>query len=335
MSFDAVLGHNRQLEIIKRAVTCKKVHHAYLFTGIAGIGKKLVALKLAQALQCSASEDIACGRCTGCLKTRDGNHSDVIIIEPEGNQIKIDQVRELQKRLAFKPFEGRSNVAIIDGSDKMSQAAANSLLKTLEEPPQATYLILLAENIRQVLPTIISRCQKLRFNPLTTPDIQKILTEDHDLTADEALAAALMADGSPGKALTLLKSFPKGQRDEILKRIIDIKGIEDIFALAEELTGKKQVENLMESVELIKFFVRDVIRVKMGLDNASLINRDHIKAIKLIADRTSLNELIEGIEEVSKTEMAINMNVNKRLAIENMLIKTFKRDNAICSKLSA
>ena len=332
MGFQAVYGHKKQIEILVKVLTGDKIPHAYLFTGIGGIGKKLVALKLAQALQCRLSDDGPCDHCVPCRKIIEGNHPDVMLLQPEEKYIKIEQVRELKKKLGFKPFEGNKSVCIIDGADKMNVAAANSLLKTLEEPPAETHLILLAENVRSVVPTIISRCQKLKFNPLSSSDIEKILIDEKNFSREEVHAATLIAEGSPGKAITFTKTFPREERDKLVAAFAGIGRVEEAFSLAETLTKKEQVEKLMESLEILKFYLRDIVVMKLKVKRDQIINKDQLKSIEDKATRHTLEELLNMVDAVTKTEAALAMNSNKRLSIENLFIQLIHERKVLCQR---
>lgn len=324
MGFQDISGHIRQIEIITRALKSGTLPHAYLFVGEDGIGKKLVAKKLAQALQCGAADEKPCSACENCRKVESCNHPDVIYIEPDGPLIKADQIRALQKRLGYKPFEGGSTISIINGADKLNISAANSLLKTLEEPPASTHLILLAENTRRVLPTIISRCQRLRFNPLSRDEIEHVLIR-HGLSREEASSLSGVSEGSPGKAFRFMELFPPTERENFLASATNIGGVGDVFLLAEKMTGKENADRLTEYLEVLKTFFRDVILYKLGDCPDMIINTNHLKKIEYKSKKHTLKELIMIIETISKTETALAMNANKRLAVENMLLKTFKQ----------
>ncbi|MBI5788339.1 MAG: DNA polymerase III subunit delta' [Candidatus Schekmanbacteria bacterium] len=162
MGWNQIKGQNRVVKILCRALAQKRLPHAYLFYGIEGVGKKLTALHLAKVVNCRQQTEEPCGICPACHKVDKAIHPDVILIQPEeGESIKIEQIRRLQEEIAYKPFEGYFKVWIIDQADKMTQQAANCLLKTLEEPPASSLIILLAVQEESLLPTIISRCQTL------------------------------------------------------------------------------------------------------------------------------------------------------------------------------
>lgn len=325
-----ITGQEKQIDTIERALDSGTLPHAYLFCGMGGIGKRLIALKLAETLQCNSPESRPCGRCAGCRKVKEGNHPDLIELQPDGKFIKIEQIRGLQKRLGLKPFEGRATICIIDGAEKMNPAAANALLKTLEEPPQDTYLILLTENIRQVISTVISRCRRLNFNPLSANDVSSILTKDKGIAEKDALAAAGMSEGSIGKAIELLECFDAKEREEIFELVIDFKNVDDVFSISEKLTKKDGAIKLTDFIDMLKFFLRDLMVFKSGIKKERLLNIASDEIIKKGAGSFSLAALIEIFETVAKTETAIMMNVNKRLAVENMLLKFYNKKADIC-----
>src|SRR4030067_955560 len=182
MSFKNVLGHSRPIELLKRAIQRDKIAHSYLFLGNEGIGKRWVALQFAKALNCRerrAEEGDACDKCLACRKIDEQLHPDVLVLEPEGPSqlIKVGARGQMQRDLAFRPYEGKRRVCILTTADRMAPEIPNTLLKTLEEPPLHTMIILLANSARQILPTILSRCQQIHFNPVPLSDFTKWLTE--------------------------------------------------------------------------------------------------------------------------------------------------------------
>ncbi len=333
MGFHDIIGHKRQIEVITRALGSGKLPHAYLFTGLRGIGKRLVAVELIRALQCSSGGEKPCGKCSGCKKTAEGAHPDIITIEPEGNYIKIEQVRELQKRLGFKPFEGKVTGCIIDGADRLNVNAANALLKTLEEPPSNTHIILLAENIRQIIPTVVSRCQRIRFFPLASTEVETVLTKKAGLPEDEARLAARVSEGSPGRALAFLENFPAEIRSDLMSSITGLDSIDDVFSLSEELTNRENAARLLETIEVIKLFIRDMVLLRAGTEGESTINFDNLAIIEREAGRYSMKGLIGITETISEVERAITLNANKRIAVEKMLLDIYYSREDLCREL--
>ena len=238
MSFKEIIGHDRQIEHLRNAMRNRRVAHAYLFLGKEGIGKKLVALNLAKTLNCPRGSEEPCDECRSCLKVNHLNHPDVLLVEPHGQWIRIDQIRDLQRELSHRPYEGKRRVCILTGADRMRQEAANALLRILEEPPLHTVLILLAANLDFILPTITSRCQRITFNPLPSERIAEVVRSKLALKREEAHILASLADGSLGKALQTDLDFVHRVRKEIIGKIIDLPsyGAEQILGLAEEMT---------------------------------------------------------------------------------------------------
>ena len=207
MPFRAISGHRVVLDLLSRATARGTLPPSLIFAGPSGVGKRLAATALAQALNClhpieSDEGRDACGVCTACTRIARGVHGDILAIEPvDSGNIKLDQVREAIERCAYRPFEGRRRVVIVDEADALLPDAQNALLKTLEEPPPASVFVLVTSRPDVLLPTVRSRCQRLRFGPLTPAEVADVLIRDHGVAAGEAPAAAAAADGSVGRAL--------------------------------------------------------------------------------------------------------------------------------------
>src|SRR5512137_1693829 len=202
MPFDTILGQKQAVNQLRTALRSGHLAHAYLFSGIEGIGKFTVAVAFAKALNCHTHADDSCDNCVACRKIEKRLHPDVFFVEPDKNIIKIEQVRDIQKKIIFKPMEGRNKVVIIDQAEKLNLHAANCLLKTLEEPPDDTVIILVAHTAMALLPTIVSRCQRIRFAPLSAAAIREHLAA-RGVEPEEARLAAALAQGSLKRALEL------------------------------------------------------------------------------------------------------------------------------------
>lgn len=172
--FDKVFGHDRIKGVLERMVGKNALHHGLCFYGPSGIGKRLLAKELSKAMLCETQT--GCGTCGHCKKFDNGNHPDYQEIEPDGNDIKVHQVREISENLHFRPFEGRARMIVLDRVESFREEAANAFLKSLEEPPEYVYFILVCADIKALLPTIRSRCQKVAFQPLKEEDKTNILT---------------------------------------------------------------------------------------------------------------------------------------------------------------
>src|SRR5688572_26666340 len=213
MTLREIIGHRRLTALIARAIDRDSLPPTLLFAGPSGVGKWAVARATAQAVNCldrvqPTATDLAtdaCGKCRGCDRIARGVHVDVITVEPdERASIKIDVIRDVLGKTSYRPFEGRKRVVLIREADTLEPASQNSLLKSLEEPPPGTMFILTTAVPGALLPTVRSRCMRLRFGRLTTAEITAALVRDHDYSDTEAKQTAPISDGSIGQALSLV-----------------------------------------------------------------------------------------------------------------------------------
>src|SRR5262245_13505769 len=205
MGFDEIIGQQKQLATLRAAIANGRLHHAYLFLGPEGVGKRLTALALAKALHCAEMQNEYCGECINCRRIEDRNHPDVRLIEAASakKEISIQQVRDLERELNYRSFTGRRKIAIIDPATSLNLSSQNALLKTLEEPPQTSLIILIAANEGSLLPTLRSRCLRLRFAPLPRHESSSYLQARERMDENEAECLAALSMGSMGAALAL------------------------------------------------------------------------------------------------------------------------------------
>jgi len=323
MSFKNVMGHSRPIELLRRAIQRDKTAHSYLFVGNEGIGKKVVALQFAKALNCldeGPDRGDACDRCLSCKKIDHALHPDVLLIEPIGQGIRKEQVLQMQKELAYKPYEGKRRVCILTAADRMAHDIPNTLLKTLEEPPLHTVIILLANSTRFILPTILSRCQPVRFNPLPVSLVSKWLMEGSGLDEAEAHLLASLSEGSPGKAMEIREEIHQIPREELLRDWVGSK------SLSYEKTGRwveglpAQRENLLLVLEVSKTLLRDLVVVKTLKERPILIHSDLLEVMEPLAANWSLSSLLKRMDVLHRATVAIRSNANTRLALEAMMI---------------
>ncbi|MDY6856004.1 MAG: DNA polymerase III subunit delta' [Thermodesulfobacteriota bacterium] len=321
MSFREIPGQERQIEIIKNAIKNDRVPHAYLFIGEYGIGKRLTALTMAKALNCSSKFDDSCDICRACRKIDKGNHPDITVLEPKGTYVKINQIRELQRSLQYKPYEGRKRVCIIPDAEKLTLEAKNALLKTLEEPPSDTILLLISASPHLLLSTINSRCQRLKFQPLTPNVIANVIKEKFKKDESTALKIASLAGGSLKNAYEMVEKSTLEYRDRLIQKLntLSFDNIDRIFEFAEELSKKK--DELIRILDLLKMWFRDLLVFKEGFCVDRLKNQDFLKEIKWHEKRFATADLLEKIRIINDAQSALLMNSNKRLTLEVMFLK--------------
>ena len=329
MSFKDVIGHIRPIELLQRAILNDKVVHSYLFLGNEGIGKRWVALQFAKALNClerRGEESDACDRCLSCRKIDDELHPDVLLLKPEGpgQMIKVDRVRQMQRDLAYRPYEGKRRVCILTAADRMAPEIPNTLLKTLEEPPLHTMIILLANSSRQILPTILSRCQQIHFNPVPLSDFIKWLTEKKGFNEEEAHLLASLSEGSPGKALQLKEGIDQVQREDLLKGWLGMKtfSFEEIEIWIESMPVE-DLESLFLILEVAKTLLRDLVVMKVLGDASKLIHSDLFREMEVLASKHSLPSLMSRLESIHRTILSLipdPRKPNTKLALEAMML---------------
>ena len=316
MPFTPILGQDSCITMLRRSLATGRLAHAYLFEGIEGCGKKATALALIEAVFCGRDE--GCGSCPSCAKIARLQHPDLHLVEPDGAFIKIDQIRELQKELAYRPFEAPKKACIIDGAERLNPAAGNALLKTLEEPPGNALIILVTEQSSSVLPTILSRCQRLHFQALSQETIAACL-DRQGIDSESARVAALLAGGSMKKAMGIAKETVLTERKEILERLsaLSLREITPLFATAEELASDK--DKVAELLGLLTSYLRDMLILKGGGDG--IANIDLLPMLERESARITQERIMERIGHVAAARQALVRNVNSRLTLEVLFMR--------------
>jgi DNA polymerase-3 subunit delta' len=314
---DAIIGHHQILKQLYHAIASNRVAGAYLFVGVANVGKETVALNFAKSINCRTSDEGACGTCLSCRKADDGNHPDLQIIRPSGAWIKIDQIRELQKRIIYRPLEGVRKVYILTEAERMNLEAANCLLKTLEEPPADSGLILLTTNLDALLPTIRSRCQIIPFHPLVVSELAGHLMERFDIDQSQALRVAATTGGAVGKALTLLQDG--ASFEEEIPEIMIANNRLDAFRIAEKWTQQP------EALDHLVTWYRDLVLLHQGAPADLLTHIHHVEQLKQLTVRYSRLQLQSAIKAIFETKAMLQRNVNATLALEVLALKLLRQ----------
>jgi DNA polymerase-3 subunit delta' len=322
MSFKTIKGQDRQIGTLVNALKGETLAHAYLFTGIPGIGKTTAAFALAKALHCKDKRDDFCDVCVSCKKITHGTHPDIVAIEPEGDSIKINQIRKMQEQVSYTSYEGHHKIVLIDKAERMNIQSSNCLLKTLEEPPPHTVLILLTSVPYQLPSTVRSRCQRVMFQPLPEALIEEALQEKCGGEEGEKIQLIVsLAGGSLGKALRWMESGLLQERKELLETLSLLHTCSPtaLFKCAELLGEDKEV--VREKLDVIRWWLRDLLLLKATSQANHIINKDLTREACAAASRLSWFNIFEKAQMINEVQTAVHSNVNVRLAMETMLFK--------------
>jgi DNA polymerase-3 subunit delta' len=319
MTFSQILGHERQKDILRRAIDSGRLAHAYLFEGPEGIGKRLMALALIRAVFCQ--DGTGCGDCSACRKVDHHNHPDLHILEADGASIKIEQIRGLQKELSYRPLEAPKKVCLIDGADKMNPSAGNSLLKTLEEPSGSALLILLSARPEAVLSTIRSRCQRLPFVRLPQEKLRQVLLERLGVDETQGHILTALSEGSFKKALGKDRDLFIEKRRTLLKSLTALSpgSMIPLFELSRELAEQKEL--LPEILEIFQAFYRDLLLFQHGRPEQELVNIDLMEKIRRVAGRETISSLLRKLDAIAASRRQLDRNVNRQLAMDVLLMQ--------------
>jgi DNA polymerase III subunit delta' len=342
------IGNAKTVEILKRAIEQDRLPHAMIFAGPAGVGKCTLALLLAQYLNClSPTQNGGCGACSACkrisavlasrglqcqsqkgeascgscpaCKLKAMRHPDVRLIEPEKSTISIGQVRDMISEIAFQPFEARYRVTILDPAEQMRLEAHNSLLKTLEEPPSRTIIILVTANPYMLLETIRSRSRLLRFGEIHRDQITKHLITAEKWTADDARLAAVMSGGSLAAALTFNSKEYRANRKQALDFVVLLLK-QGRFSEANELIAEttKEKQSFQSFMETVAALLQDIYYAQTAPWRIG--QSDMIEQFEMLAGTVLRSTIVSAIQATENLRHELQYNVNRQLAIESMFL---------------
>lgn len=317
MSFDKVIGNARVKKILRLALERNRVPGSLLFSGPQGVGKRSLARFLAQAINCEREKTDACGVCSTCLAISGRRFPDVCEIEPEGQGIKIEQMRALKRTAYLHPMLARKRIFIIDEAEKMTEEAANSLLKILEEPPAFSHIILLTSNLHLILPTILSRCQILHFVPVGKEEIRKVLTE-RGYPEDQARLLSLIAGGNLERALGTEWEKVQVERQEawdIFLSFVGKQGLSSFFETYAFAPRSLVREELERTLEILASFGRDLMLLQVKGEPALMLNPDFAPKIGALQKEWSLEKSWRFLERVDQGLSGLEKNLNLSLLV--------------------
>jgi DNA polymerase-3 subunit delta' len=331
------IGQPEALALLQHSLQTGSLAHAYLFVGAPYIGKMTLALDLARALNCQENEP-PCGECQPCKRITDGKHADIRIISLNSTkdfgdtkarvEISIDDIRELQHDASLPPFEGKHKVFIIDGAEYLSTEAANCLLKTIEEPPPQVIILLLTMEEQRLLPTVVSRCQRIELKPLPGNEIEKMLIESYGIDRDKAGLIARLSHGCFGWALNVsIDDSYLTQRNQRLTEMFSLltAGWEERFNYAAKLANDRK--SAEEIIKLWLVWWRDVMLTKCGCKQA-VTNIDYMPVLEQWDEVLSLPDVRDFIDSLQKSLNQIALNANLRLVFEILMLNIPGKERA-------
>ena len=320
--FSEIMGHEDIKEHLQMAIREDKPFHAYIFQGEVGCGKETMARTFAAGLQCTAEQEVRpCGKCPSCKQIDSGNQPDVIWVTRELSSIGVDDVREkINSEMAIKPFSSPYKIFIVQEAERMTEAAQNALLKTIEEPPEYGIIILLTSNMSAILPTIQSRCLTLEFRPLTTAAIEKYLIDNYHVVDYRARTSAIFAQGNLGKAIRYIESEDfEEKKNQVLYLLKNVRNmtVSEMLEKIKEIGEDK--DNIKDYIDLMVLWYRDVLLFKATKNMNQLVFQSEFRAISEEANQRDYEKIEEILSAFDKAKLRLKANVNFEVAMELML----------------
>lgn len=331
MSFDHIQGHALAITLLQRLWRSERLAHAYIFHGPDGVGKFAAALELAGAALCATpGERGRCDQCADCRAVTGRAHPNLFVLEPpeDKHEISIKAVRhELWPWLSLCSVDGRDRWVIIRDAEAMTTEAANSVLKTLEEPPAGVRIVLVTATLQNLLPTVVSRCHRVRFGPLPDEVAADLLVRTRELALPQAKWLARFAGGSLGVATRLLAEGLQERWDWVRQRYRDLDA-ESLFPFAEEVAeyakdaggGEASRNRIRLVLDLMATFLRDALLLGAGAPIERLSAPDGAADTQSLLTRLSLADIITVLDQIQVAEGEIARNANQKLAVANLLL---------------
>jgi len=327
MSFARLIGNHRNKEILQRLLQNGRINSTLIFAGPDGVGKRQFALTFAKAVNCQkavgeAQAPDSCDECPVCRRIDTERYGDVMVIRPDGQFIKIAQTREMTEEVYFRPREGRQRFFIIDDADRLREEAANSLLKTLEEPPPTSTIILLTARPDALLLTIRSRAQRLNFTTLSVTEMEKYLVANFPRPAPDTALLARVTEGRIGQATAFDLSVYRQERRTLIELLELLATGENRHRLlkAAEYLGKKEREDFEKELALMSSLLRDLFMLAADRSSGSIVNIDAVDRLAPLAQKVGLRRLMIWAEKFDELRSRLRVNINRRVATEAALL---------------
>ncbi len=324
MPFDAIIGHERPKRFLRAALKSERLAHALLFHGEEGLGKLLTARVLAQAVNCEASPapdpPDACGLCRSCRQIEAGSHPDVTILTATGEKGETEHAREIESRFIYRPLIGRQKIVVMDNVDLLRREAANALLKTIEEPPPDSLIVLVSSRPEALLPTIRSRCQEIRFAPLALDLVEEAVRRRRGLSEKDARFLAVISGGRLGLALEAEPEALRAERAGYLRLVSpdSLESTSGLLAVCEAVGKSDEAET---ALGWLTAWFRDLLVVKVGGDRSRLVNSDCLAELDALAARLRVETILDLAAYVKSMQRGLERNLNKQMMLEGLLLR--------------
>ncbi len=339
--FQDLIGNEHIKQVAERLIRAGRVPNSMLFAGDDGVGKRLFALEIAKALVCTdPGELLACGVCGACKRVNKfvfpnsekgedydqvffSDHPDVGMVIPYKRNVRIGAIRKLETEANYNPYEARGRVFIVDAAEKMADPAANALLKTLEEPAATSHIFLITSRPDSLLPTIRSRCQMLRFAPVSTHEIERFLVEKHSMITEEADLAARLARGSIGRAISIDVEKFRARRDKmigVLRSVIIDRNVASLLRTSEEMNDAKNKENFEEYLDILESLIHDLWSLRIADDATRVVNTDLAAELLSLTRDSAAANLPRWLSDIETMRERFAVNINRKVATDALFV---------------
>ena len=339
--FDSLTGNNRVKEVLRRMLVSGRLPGALLFVGEEGVGKKLFALEVARALNCRSPKDLeGCGACSACKRILKINyptaadsddwkqiiwtdHRDVGMVVAPKRVLLVNQMRQIEREANFRPVEGNARVFIVEEAERFNDNSANALLKVLEEPPTTSYLILITSRPAMLLPTILSRCQMIRFSPLAPADIERFLLSNNLVDPESARLRARAAAGSISRALSGdIQTFTSQRKAmvTVLEALVISDNRAQLLRSAEQLNEAQYKDEFEERLDVLETLIRDAWMLSSGASREQLVNEDLASDLERISKQMDPRRAAAWILEIEDMREQLIVNINRKVATDSLFL---------------